>query len=122
MLYTIRGLSEGAKGVTIRVRVISKGDLRSVKTRNCKTHTVADYVVGDQTGIITLTLWDEMIKQVNEDALIDIENGYVNRFKGRLRLNVGRLGKITKAHDPKFPTSDQLMLLANARRKRWRRS
>lgn len=122
MLYTIRGLNEGAKGVTIRIRIISKGGTRTVKTSNCKTHNVADYTVGDQTGIITLTLWDEMIKLVNEEDLIDIENGYVNRYKGRLGLNVGRFGKITKANDPTFPTSEELKLHAQTRRKRWRRS
>jgi len=115
MLYTVRGLDENAKGVTIRVRVVSKDNVRIVKTNDGKEHKVVELRVGDRTGMIMLTLWDEKVEQVNEGDLIDIENGYVNRFRGRLRLNVGKYGKMEKVEDPSFPSCDEL----KRRRRRW---
>ena len=95
MIYTVSGLSEDARGVTIRIRVLSKNQSRVVKTKDGKEHEVVDIEVGDRTGRIILSLWDEMVYIVNEGDLVDIENGYVIKFKGRLRLNVGRYGTLT---------------------------
>lgn len=109
MLYTIRGLEDGARGVTIRVRVLDKGDTRMVKTRDGKEHRVVDVVVGDGTGITTLVLWDDRVDQVSEGDIIDIRNGYVNRFKGRLRLNVGKNGELERVEDAKFLKAEQIL-------------
>lgn len=108
MLYTVRGLTENSRGVTIRVRVISKGEVRLVKTNDDIEHKVDDLRVGDRTGTILMTLWDEKIGQVEEGDLIDIEKGYVNRFMGRLRLNVGKYGKMERVEDLDFPSVEEL--------------
>ena len=108
LLYTVNGLVEGAKGVTIRLRVVAVGDPRTVKTRDGEPHRVVDVQVGDWTGMATLSLWDEMANLVNAGDLIDVENGYVTRFRGRLRLNVGRYGRIERVDDPAFPSADAL--------------
>jgi ssDNA-binding replication factor A large subunit len=55
-----------------------------------------------------LSLWDERVDLVNTGDLIDVENGYVTRFMGRLRLNVGRYGTIARVDDPAFPSTDAL--------------
>jgi len=118
MLYTVRGLDANARGVSIRLRVISKNEVRTVKTKDGNEHRVVDARVGDRTGSIILTLWDEKAEQISEGDLIDIENGYVNRFKGRLRLNVGKYGSLEKIEDDnEFPKRTELL----ARRgRRWK--
>jgi len=117
MLYTVRGLDESAKGVTVRVRVVSKGSVRTVKTKSDgQEHQVVDLRVGDWTGMTTLTLWDEQVDRVNEDDLVDIENGYVTRFKGRLGLNVGKFGRVENVEDSTFPSGEEL----RRRHPRWR--
>ena len=108
MLYTVNGLVEGARGVTIRLRVVAVDDPRAVKTRDGEPHRVVDVQVGDWTGMVMLSLWDEMVDLVNAGDLIDVENGYVNRFRGRLRLNVGRYGTVVRVDDPAFPSVDAL--------------
>jgi len=55
-------------------------------------HRVADALVGDETGCVVLTLWDDNIDKVNEEATLQITNGYVNLFRGNMRLNIGRYG------------------------------
>jgi replication factor A1 len=77
MLYTVRGLRKDVRGASIRVRVISKNEVRTVKTRDGEAHRVVDAHVGDRTGSILLSLWDEKIEQVQEGDLIDITDGYV---------------------------------------------
>lgn len=109
MLYTVRGLEDGARGVTIRLRVLRKEDARVVKTRDGEEHRVVDVMVGDGTGITTLVLWDERADQVSEDDVIDVRDGYVNRFKGRLRLNVGKYGELERVEDAKFLKAELIL-------------
>lgn len=109
MIYTVRALEDNAKGVSIRLRVLTKDDPRSVKTRDGQSHQVVDALVGDGTGLITLTLWDEKADMVIEGDVIDVDEGYVNRFKGRFRLNVGKFGRLSKVESEEFPTAEQIM-------------
>lgn len=110
MLYTIRGLHETARGVDIRVRIINVGKTRTVKTKNGVQHAVANVVVGDRTGTISLTLWDDQMNLISEGDLIDISNGYVNKFKGWLTLNIGKYGNIEKVEEDNFPRREDFHL------------
>ena len=109
MLYTIRGLDDKAIAVNIRVRVVSKEAPRKVKTKDNSEHVVVDTLVGDRTGTINLSVWDETADQVVEGDIIDITNGYVNRFKGRLKLNIGRYGSCEKVQEFGFPTAEDII-------------
>ncbi len=109
MLYTVRGLDDKAEGVVIRVRILTLDEPRIVKTRDGIEHRVVDARVGDGTGTIVLTLWDDRASQVKVGDIIDIINGYVNRFKGRLILNVGKFGKLEMVEDPTFPPAEAIL-------------
>ena len=56
--------------------------------------------MGDETGCVYLTLWDDNIEKVGEGATIKIGNGYVTLFRGNMRLNVGRYGTLEIAKEP----------------------
>ena len=89
-------LRDGAKRVDIEARVVEKGNTREVQSRyKDETYKVASAVVGDDSGNIKLTLWNEQIDQVQVGDKIRIENGYVTSFKGEIQLNVGKYGKLT---------------------------
>ncbi len=109
MLYTIRGLRKDVRGASLRVRVLSKNEVRTVKTKDGEAHRVVDAQVGDSTGQILLSVWDEKIELIQEGDLIDITNGYVTRFKGRYRLNLGRYGDLERVEDDEFPTREILL-------------
>lgn len=109
MLYTIRGLRKDVRGASLRVRVLSKNEVRTVKTKDGEAHRVVDAQVGDSTGQILLSVWDEKIELIREGDLIDITNGYVTRFKGRYRLNLGRYGGLERVEDDEFPTREVLL-------------
>ena len=89
-------LRDGAKRVDIEAQVVEKGSTREVQSRyKDETYRVASAVVGDDSGNIKLTLWNEQIDQVQVGDKIRIENGYVTSFKGEIQLNVGKFGKLT---------------------------
>jgi replication factor A1 len=87
----VESLTPSSRGVNIIVKVVSKTEAREVSGRGGR-HRVADALVGDETGCIYLTLWDENIDGINEEETISITNGYVNLFRGNMRLNIGRYG------------------------------
>ena len=89
-------LRDGAKRVDIEAQVVEKESTREVQSRyKDETYRVASAVVGDDSGNIKLTLWNEQIDQVRVGDKIRIENGYVTSFRGEIQLNVGKFGKLT---------------------------
>ncbi len=120
VIYTVQGLVDKLGGVDIRLRVVSISEIRLVKTRDGQEHNVVDIVVGDRTGLIRLSLWDEKIHEVEAGDVIDMKNAYVNRFKGLLRLNIGMFGILEKVSDTNFASIEELSKVRRRRYTRWR--
>ena len=94
-------LTPASRAVNITGKVISKNEVRNIPMgRDGSPHNVCEALLGDETGCIYLTLWDDNIEKVNEDATLIIKNGYVNLFRGNMRLNVGRYGTLEIAEQP----------------------
>lgn len=82
--------------VDLEAKVIQKSEAREVSSRYTnETYRVADATIEDETGTITLTLWNEQVDQVNEGDRVKIENGYIKSFRGELQLNSGKYGSLT---------------------------
>lgn len=92
----VEGLGPNSRGVDISVKVVSKGAVRETMGGR----KVADALVGDETGCIYLTLWEDDIARVNEGDTIAVKNGYVSLFRGSMRLNIGRYGSFSPADSP----------------------
>ena len=68
--------------------------------RDGSAHKVSDALVGDETGsCIPDTLGRQHRKGQRSDT-IRVENGYVTLFKGNIRLNIGKYGKLEPAKEP----------------------
>ena len=91
-LLKIEKLTPSSREVNLIAKVISKSEVRNVTGRDYSIRRVADALVGDETGCVYLTLWDDKIDKINEEATLRITNGYVNLFRGNMRLNIGRYG------------------------------
>ncbi|MHA2164945.1 MAG: hypothetical protein ACXAC6_02205 [Candidatus Hodarchaeales archaeon] len=75
--------------------VVEKNESRSIVSRKTnEEHQLADITVGDDSGIVTCTLWDETIDRVAEGKTYVLKNGYVNVFQGQMRLALGKWGSI----------------------------
>ncbi len=96
----IRELNLDSRNFDVRVKVLEIGTERIVVTRrDGAEHRVAEALVGDETGVIKMTLWDENIDTLRdlEGSTVVIKNGYVNVFRNSLRLNIGRYGSVEKS-------------------------
>jgi len=88
-------LTPASRAVNVTAKTVSKTDIRNIAAgRDGAPHKVCDALVGDDTGCIYLTLWDDNIEKVNEGDTINVKNGYVSLFRGNMRLNVGRYGTL----------------------------
>lgn len=93
-------LTPASRAVNVIAKVVSKTEIRNIAAgRDGAPHRVCDALVGDETGCVYLTLWDDNIEKVNEGDTISIGNGYVNLFRGNMRLNIGRYGTLETAKE-----------------------
>jgi len=94
-------LTPQSRAVNVTAKVASKSEIREIPMgRDGSAHKVCDALVGDETGVVYLTLWDDNIEKVNDGDTIRVENGYVTLFKGNMRLNIGKYGKLEPAKEP----------------------
>jgi replication factor A1 len=94
-------LNPSSRAVNVLAKVLSKSEVRNVAAgRDGEPHKVSDALVGDETGVVYLTLWDDNIEKVNDGDTVRIKNGYINLFRGNMRLNVGRYGTLEIAETP----------------------
>jgi replication factor A1 len=94
-------LKPNSRSVNVVGKVVSKGSVREVSSgRDGSPHRVAEVLLGDETGSIYLTLWDDDIDKVEVGSTVALRNGYVNLFRGHMRLNVGRYGILEVSDTP----------------------
>ena len=91
-LVKIEKLTPNSREVNTIVKVVSKSQVRNVTGRDYSIRRVADALVGDETGCVYMTLWEDNIDKINEEATVRITNGYINLFRGNMRLNIGKYG------------------------------
>jgi len=89
-------LRDGMRRVNVEGMILDKGEPRTVNLRAGGQATVVECTIRDDSGSIKLSLWDDLIDKVNVGDTVRIENGYVNSFRGELRLNVGRYGRLRR--------------------------
>ncbi|MBN1329693.1 MAG: DNA-binding protein [Candidatus Heimdallarchaeota archaeon] len=95
-------------GINIRVRIIATGEPRTVNTKFGKSR-VCDFKVGDETGILTFSLWGSKINEVKFGDILEITNGYTNVWQGNPQLSLGREGTMVIIEDNSFPDAQSLL-------------
>lgn len=92
----ISDIKEGDNEINIEAKVTEKSYAREVRSKyGYRPLMVANATLKDETGAITLTLWNEQISQVKVGDKVKIENGYAKSFRNVLQLSTGKYGKIT---------------------------
>ena len=95
----VDSLKPRLRNVNVTVKVVNIGEPRSVTSRrDGSVHRVAEALVGDETGCVLLTLWDDQISAFNNGDVIEVKNGYTSLFRGFLRLNIERRGATEKVN------------------------
>ncbi len=93
----IKDLNSGSKGVTVLAKVLNLGEANNIQTRDGEQKKLNEIHLADETGKVTMSLWNEQARQVELGGSIIVENGYVSLVRGHMRLNVGKYGSIKKA-------------------------
>jgi len=90
----ISELRPGTGSVNIEAEVVSIEAPREINKYGRKLR-VANATIKDESGEITLVLWNDQIDLVQQGSKIKIENGYVNEWQGKAQLTLGKFGKMT---------------------------
>lgn len=70
-------LKPRARNLNLIVKVVGVGEPRTVRSRrDGSEHRVAEALVGDETGCVLLSLWDDQIDAFGEGDVFEIRNGY----------------------------------------------
>jgi replication factor A1 len=59
-----------------------------------KEGKVCNAKIKDDTGEVTLTLWNEQCDQVKVGDTVSIHNGWVSEYRGELQLSTGKFGQL----------------------------
>jgi len=90
----ISELKAGATNVELEGTVTEKGETREVITKYGKRLNVANAVISDDTGSISISLWGDNIDGISVGDKVKVTNGYVGEFRGTPQLSTGKYGKI----------------------------
>jgi replication factor A1 len=92
---TIDRLKSRMRGINIKAKVIEIPPSRSVLTRLGTTAMVSNVLIGDETGKIRISLWNDQIDKVRVGDEVKLENCYVANYLGQPQLRLGRKGTIS---------------------------
>ncbi len=99
--YRVDDLTLGASDVALVGEVLATEPIRTFDRDDGTEGQVANVLVGDETGRIRVTLWDDKAGRVeafDPHDTVEIIDGYVRERDGSLELHVGDRGSITE-HD-----------------------
>jgi len=95
----IKELTPDKKKLTLIIKIEEKTEPKEVISKiDNKFHDVCEALVGDETGCVFLSLWNENINEIEKGKYYKITNVYTNLYKHSLRLNIGNKGQIQETN------------------------
>jgi len=91
----IRDLRTGMKKVNVEAEVLETQKPSLVHTQFGNSALVANALIADETGKITLCLWGEHVTSVAVGDTIQIKNASVSAFRGERQLRLGKSGTLS---------------------------
>ncbi len=96
----VGSLKPNFRDVNLIAKVVNIGPSRTLaSTRGRVDHLIAEAFVGDETGSVVLTLWDDQIGRFKVGDVLEVRRGYTTLFQGSLRLNVSKYGIMEKVDE-----------------------
>jgi replication factor A1 len=89
----VKDLQARMGNVNIELTISEKSEPREFEKFG-KTGRVCNCVGRDDTGKISLTLWNDDVDKVNIGDKVKITNGWVGEYQGELQLSTGKFGKL----------------------------
>ncbi|OPY25037.1 MAG: Replication factor A [Methanobacterium sp. PtaU1.Bin242] len=105
-------LKEGDRDIRIIGRIVALYDPNEFVRNDGSTGVVRSAEIGDQTGVIRASLWDEQVSTpLNEGEVVKIENPRVTYRNDQIEISVGRntpLSKAKKEESEKIPSVSEI--------------
>jgi ssDNA-binding replication factor A large subunit len=95
--YRVEDLSLGLSDVDLVGELLATDEVRTFDRDDGSTGKVSNLVVGDETGRVRVTLWDDMADRAEElsaGPVVEVVDGYVRERDGDLELHVGERGAV----------------------------
>ncbi|MFP8891171.1 single-stranded DNA binding protein [Natrialbaceae archaeon A-CW2] len=95
--HTVESLSLGLSDVNLVGVVLDTGSIRTFDRDDGSEGRVANITLGDSTGRVRVTLWDDQADVVDEfeaGDTVEVVDGYVRDRDGSLELHVGNRGAV----------------------------
>jgi ssDNA-binding replication factor A large subunit len=94
----ISNLTVESREINVRFSVIKRGTPRQVTAKATgRTHLISECIVGDESAINNLTLWNDDTDEIETEKTYELLNGYINIYDECMSLSKGRWGKIRVA-------------------------
>ncbi len=117
--FKIADLTAQMGTVDLTVSILAKNAPREFKRTSGDGVNVSALLVADETGIASLSLWDdkaELVNQLSEGDFLHARGVSIRERFGELRLSLGRSGELQKSHgSPVVSASTKLSALASAK-------
>jgi replication factor A1 len=100
--YRVEDLSLGASNVDLVGKVLDTDAVRTFDRDDGSEGRVANLTVGDKTGRVRVTLWDEkadLTEEFESGEVVEVGDGYVRERDGDLELHVGDRGTVERVDD-----------------------
>jgi replication factor A1 len=101
-VYRVEDLSLGLSDVDLRGRVLATDRVRTFDRDDGSEGRVSNLTLGDPTGRVRVTLWDERADRATELATgesVEVVDGYTRERDGDLELHVGSRGAVESVDD-----------------------
>ena len=95
--FKVKDLTAGLRNVELAAKIIQKYDVREFNSSR-GPGKVGSFLVGDETGVIRVVLWNEQadkLKTLNETDVVKLSSGYIRDNNGRLELHLNDRSGIT---------------------------
>jgi replication factor A1 len=99
---TIDSLALGRSDVNVRGLVLDTDSVRTFDRDDGSEGRVSNLTLGDETGRVRVTMWDEQADRAEELApgtAVEVVDGYVRERDGDLELHVGNKGAIEEVEE-----------------------
>ena len=96
-MYRVEDLSMGVSDVNLKGTILDVGTVRTFDRDDGSEGRVSNLSVGDPTGRVRVTLWDEqapLVSEFTDGQSVEIVDGYVKERDGSLELHVGSRGAV----------------------------
>jgi replication factor A1 len=91
----IAELTPRMNNINVTFKVVSKSEVREViSRRDNETQRISDASVGDATGTVIISLWNDAIEKFEIGKTYILKNAYTGLFRGNLRLKIGNESEI----------------------------